>query len=187
MTPFSAPARTTAGLILGILALATGCGGWTGGRVNYDHQDQIFEIPAHDPMKADQVSRYYEIRKGNRVTRTLDYPQLPIDDETIIIEIWVHRFDTNGDGEFDLWRKEFDFPEVTIEHPDGRRLINPPYRQVLLYIGVQRVEESERYVFRRVLIDRYDADRRLGADGIFEEQHVRSADKLKPGDIETAL
>ena len=178
--------RTAVFLLATLLALA-GCANWPGGTIDYDRRDQLFEFPAHDPQEADQTSRHYLLKKGSQVSVVRQYPQLPIDEQTIIVEVWVYRYDTNGDGEFDLWRKEFDFPEVTIVHPDGRRLINPPYRQVLLYVGVQRVEGGDRFVFRRVLIDKYDAQRRLGADGIFEEQHVRPAGELKPGDIETAL
>jgi hypothetical protein len=66
-------------------------------------------------------------------------------------------------------------------------LINPPYRQVLLYLDGRRKGDTDRYVFRRVLIDQYDAKRRLGADGIFEKQVVLPPSELKPGDIETAL
>ncbi len=155
--------------------------------IDYGTQDQPFEFPAHDPGDADQTSRYYLLRKGAETSITNAYPPLPIDDRTIIIEVWVYRYDTNKDGFYDLWRKEFDFPEVTIAHPDGRRMTIPSYRQVLLYIGWQCEEDRKRYVFRRVLIDKYSADRRLGADGIFEKQVVRPASELKPGDIETAL
>ena len=99
----------------------------------------------------------------------------------------MYRYDTNGDGNYDLWRKEFDFPEVTLSHPDGRRLVNPPYRQVLLYIGGRYEKDRQRWIFRRLLVDKYDSARRLGADGIFEQQVVRPSSDLKPGDIEMAL
>ena len=174
--------------VLGLILLTlTGCASWPGGTIDYDRKDQLFEIPAHDPLDADRTSRHYLLKKGSRISVTRSYPPLPIDDQTTIVEVWVYRYDTNEDGQFDLWRKEFDFPEVTIVHPDGRRLINPSHRLVLLYIGGRRETDSERYVFRRVLIDKYDAKGRLGADGIFEKQVVRPAQELKPDDIETAL
>ncbi len=183
----TSPTQATAGLLLCMIILTTGCGGFASGTIDYNRAEQIFEFPAHDPMKADQISRYYEIRKGNQVTRSWDYPQLPIDDRTVVVEIWIHRYDTNGDGQFDLWRKESNFPQVTIVHPDGRRLIHPPHRRVFLFVGVKQEQGSNRYVIRRLLLDEYDAQGRLGADGIFEKQVVRPASELKPGDIETAL
>ncbi|MGD9097049.1 MAG: hypothetical protein PVF97_03120 [Desulfobacterales bacterium] len=170
-----------------MLLTIAGCATFGGGGVDFDPADQIFEVPAHDPTDADQTSRYYLIKNGSRVTVSRDYPSLPIAERTVIVEVWVYRYDTDGDGRYDLWRKEFDYPEVTIVHPDGRRLINPPYREVKLYVGVRKAEKGNGFVFRRVLIDRYDAGRRLGADGIFEEQHVRPAGKLRPDDFETAL
>lgn len=174
-------------LPLAFMLILIGCHPWSGGTINYTALDQPFEFPTHDPEKADHTSRHYLIKNGTRINITPSYPQLPIADETIIVEVWVHRYDTNGDGHYDLWRKEFDFPQITLTHPDGRRMINPPYRQVLLYIGARYEEERQRWIFRRVLIDKYDTDRRLGADGIFEEQVVRPANELNPGDIETAL
>jgi hypothetical protein len=186
MTPSTALQWIAPGLLFMIM-LTAGCAGWPAGTIPYDSQDQLFEIPDHDPMAADQTSRYYLLKNGSRMSVTRTYPSLPIDERTIIVEVWVYRYDTNGDGEYDLWRKEFDFPEITIVHPDGRRLINPPYRQVLLYVGGKREADTNRYVFRRVLIDKYDTRRRLGADGIFEKQVVRPSNELKPGDIETAL
>ncbi len=187
MMPAVPVARTTAGLLLCLLTSIAGCGGWASGTIDYNRAEQIFEFPAHDPMQADQISRYYEIRQGNRVTRSRDYPQLPLDEGTVVVEVWIHRYDTNGDGQFDLWRKESNFPEITIAHPDGRRLIHPPHRRVFLYVGVKQEQGRNRYVIRRLLLDEYDAQGRLGADGIFEKQVVRPASELKPGDIETAL
>jgi hypothetical protein len=179
--------RIPALMLLILLALVTGCGGWASGTIDYTRAEQIFEIPAHDPMVADQISRYYEIRQGGRVTRSRDYPKLPIDERTVVVEVWIHRYDTNGDGQFDLWRKESNFPAVTIVHPDGRRLIHPPHRRVFRFVGERQTDGPNRYVIRRQLLDEYDARGRLGADGVFEKQIVRPPDQLKPEDIETAL
>jgi hypothetical protein len=164
-----------------------GCAPFSGGAVDFDPTDPIFEVPAHDPKDAGQTSRYYLIKCGSRVTVARGYPPLPTAEQTVIVEVRVYRYNTDGDGRYNLWREEFDYSEETIVHPDGRRLINPPYREAKLYVGVRKEAKSNRFVFRRVLIDRHDLGRRLGADGIFEEQHVQPAGKLSSDDIETAL
>jgi hypothetical protein len=173
--------------VLALLLILAGCQTWSGGTIDYTALDQPFEFPAHKPENADNTSRHYLIKNGARISISHNYPRLPIADETIIVEVWVYRYDTNGDGHYDLWRKEFDFPEITLTHPDGSRTINPPHRQVLLYIGGRYEENRQLWVFRRVLIDKYSTKRRLGADGIFERQIERPASDLRPGDIETTL
>ena len=50
--------------------------------------------------------------------------------------------------------------------------MNPAYRAILLFIGVQHEPQRGRWRWQRVLIDKYDAQQKLGADGIFERQIV---------------
>jgi hypothetical protein len=87
MTPPTVLKWRAPGLLFVIL-LTAGCAGWPSGTIDYNRKTQIFEFPTHDPMAADQTSRYYELRKGNRVAVTKNYPTLPIDAQTIIVEVW---------------------------------------------------------------------------------------------------
>jgi hypothetical protein len=154
-------------LVLGLL--------WPGCRhaaPDYMQLSQPFPIPPHDPQRADEIGWRYMIRQGPRLIPFNGPDPFLAADPGLVVKVTEYRFDTDGAGRHDLIRQELDFPEAAQPLPDGRQLVNPAYRQVILFIGVQHDPQSGRWRWQRVLIDKFDAKQRLGADGVFERQVV---------------
>jgi hypothetical protein len=157
-----------------ILLLAVGilwCGCWHA-VPDYMQISQPFPIPPHDPQRPDEMGWRYMIRQGPRLIPFTGSDPFLAADPALVVKVTEYRFDTDGDGRHDLIRQELDFPEAAQPLPDGRQLMNPAYRAILLFIGVQHEPQRGRWRWQRVLIDKYDAQQKLGADGIFERQIV---------------
>jgi len=139
---------------------------------DYMRLPQSFPIPPHDPQRADETGWRYMIRQGSRLIPFSGSDPFLAADPGLVVKVTEYRFDTDGDGRHDLIRQELDFPDAAQPLPDGRQLVNPAYRQVILFIGVQHDPQNGRWRWQRVLIDKFDARHKLGADGIFERQIV---------------
>jgi len=168
------PLRRRMGLRGWVLLLALGilwCGCWHA-VPDYMQRPQPFPIPPHDPRRPDEMGWRYMIRQGPRLIPFTGSDPFMAADPAQVVKVTEYRFDTDGDGRYDLIRQELDFPAAALPLPDGRQLVNPAYREILLFIGVQHDPQHGRWRWQRVLIDKYDDRQRLGADGIFERQIV---------------